>query len=101
MAIQPKTVDVQSDAERMQAAIDDLRRANAELTSRVTKAEDRAEEAETELSELEEMRMFVGEGGLRDLAKARTAFYEGDKAEGLYKLERVLDELDNAWRTLA
>ena len=65
-------------------------------------AEERVDELKGWLSEIEES------GGVpwlddhvRVLAKVRTALYAGRYDEGRAGLERVLDDLDNAWRTLA
>ena len=79
-----------SDAERMQTAMDRIKQLEEENLNLV--------------DELEEA--YWGDGDVRAehveaLARARTAIYEGRPEEGRYQLERVLDEIDSCWRTLA
>ena len=108
-----KAVDPHSDAIRMQSAIDALIAANAKLQDSLNEALGDAESKGQKIDELdglvEELRgeldeydeRVIGFGQIKDLARARTLLKSDKLDEGRQALERVLDEIDSAWRTLA
>ena len=44
---------------------------------------------------------YISSDQISELAKVRSCLKDGHVEEGRERLERVLDELDNCWRTLA
>ena len=44
---------------------------------------------------------YISDDQISELAKVRSCLKDGHVEEGRERLERVLDELDNCWRTLA
>lgn len=79
-----------SEEERMREAMHRLEKANDDLFTR---------------NDQLTLRLETIKGGFDDkvetLARAYTMLKDGDTRDGLYELERVLDQVDSGWRVLA
>lgn len=71
------------------------------LLLRISEAEGECDRLRSELKEAEDARIPLREERIRDLAHVRRALKAGKLDEGRERLERVLGDLDPAWRTLA
>lgn len=86
-------------------SIDALQSENEELKVQLASAKGEVDDllfviAELRAEQRDILAKSVSPDTVRDLAKARTDLYSGRADEGRFRVERVLDELDNAWRTM-
>ena len=87
-------------AEDLKAEIERLENENEKLEQLVGEREEELEDLEHKIDELEDVPIFTEER-VRELAKARTAVYEGRPDECRELLERALSHIDSSWRCFA
>lgn len=100
MNMHATTIATTDTVESLKSRVLELEADLAEAKADFESAEDRIEELEGEVSDLEDTPPLPEEQ-IRELAQIRTTLKCGRHEDGRERLERVLDEVGGAWRTLA